>query len=70
MSRVKASEVQVERLADGRVRLTTGGWSDVFDEDRREKWARWYADMAERYDNDRHARIAAALRALPNVKAA
>lgn len=64
------SDPVVERLADGRVRLTTGGWSDTFGEDRRESWARWYADMAERRNNERYARIAAALRALPPVEAA
>lgn len=58
----------VERLPSGRVKLTTGGWSDVFGEEKREGWARWYADMAERYDNDRYARIASDLRALPPVK--
>lgn len=59
----------VERLADGRVKLTTGGWSDVFGEDRRESWARWYADMGERRDYPRYRRIAEALRALPPVNA-
>lgn len=65
MTRMPVSDVSVARLDDGRVRLTTGDWSDVFDENRRETWARWYADMAERFDNGRYARIATALRALP-----
>jgi len=67
MTAVELPQVLVERLKDSRVKLTTGGWSDVFEEDRRERWAAWYAKMFKTYGEDRYRQIAEALRALPPV---
>lgn len=59
------SDISVERLADGRVHVRNGSWSDMFDEDRREAWATWYEKMHQDYGYAGYLEMAGALRALP-----
>ena len=60
--------IEVTRLDDGQVLLRKGTWQDIFPEERRLTWAKWYDTMFADYGYPGYRAMAEALRALPALR--
>ncbi|WP_156415720.1 hypothetical protein [Thalassovita mediterranea] len=56
--------MRAERLADGQIKLSGPVWHEVFGEERRLPWARWYRQMYEDCGAPTYLQAAEALEAL------
>lgn len=65
---MSAHRIEVTRLDDGQVMVRKGSWRDVFPEERRLTWAKWYDVMFKEYEYPGYHAMAEALRALPSLK--
>jgi hypothetical protein len=54
--------VNVEKLPDGQIKMSSGAWSDTFGPEKLASWINWYEKMFADYGQPKYKHSADALR--------
>jgi hypothetical protein len=54
--------MNVEKLPDGQIKMSSGAWSDTFSPEKLASWIDWYEKMHEDYGHPKYKQSADALR--------